>query len=71
MADLISVITTKIWPFIIGLFTEVFGVITGNPLVFLPVCLALFASFVFFVISMIRRFGVRGASSGGRRRRRR
>ena len=71
MADLISVITTKLFPFVMGLFAQAFSTITGNPLLLLPVCLSLFATCLFMAIGIIKRFGVRGASSGGRRRRRR
>ena len=70
MADIISVITTKLFPFILGLFTNVFDTLTGNPILFLPICLALFATGLFYVLSLVRKFGVRGASAGGRRRRR-
>lgn len=53
---------------------EVFGTaastIMENKLLFVPVLIALGGSLIFFVISAIRRFGIRGvAASGGRRHR--
>jgi hypothetical protein len=70
MADLISIITTDLFPFIMGIFATIFSTITGNPLLFLPVCIAIAATGIFYVISLVRKFGVRGVSGGGRRRRR-
>lgn len=71
MSTLISIMTDTIFPFIIGVFSDALNTITSNPILFLPVLLALCGTVIFYVISLIRRFGVRGASAGGRRRRRR
>ena len=71
VTDVFGALTTvlgTIW----NVFTEVVSMITGNPLVFVPVLLAMSVSIVMFVLTIIRKLGVKGiATSGGRRRRRR
>lgn len=62
----LTVILGTIW----DVFTSVISTITGNPLLYVPVLLALAVSIVMFVISVIKKLGVRGISAGGRRRRR-
>lgn len=69
MAGLISAMEA-IFDYIIGLFATVFTTITGNPILYLPILLALVGSAIFYVISLVRKFGVRGAGGGRRRRRR-
>lgn len=69
MAGLISAMEA-IFDYIISLFATVFSTITGNPILYLPVLLALVGSAIFYVISLVRKFGVRGAGGGRRRRRR-
>lgn len=69
MANLISVMEA-IFDYLIDLFATVFTTITGNPILYLPVLLALVGSAIFYVISLVRRFGVRGAGGGRRKRRR-
>ncbi len=59
MADLITAMGA-IYTFIISQFSKVFDTITGNPILYLPVLLALFSSLLFFVIKIVRRLGVRG-----------
>ena len=59
MADLITAMGA-IYTFIISQFLKVFDTITGNPILYLPVLLALFSSLLFFVIKIVRRLGVRG-----------
>lgn len=58
-----------IFDYIIDLFATVFSTITGNPILYLPILLALVGSAIFYVISLVRKFGVRGAGGGRRRRR--
>lgn len=69
MAGLISAMNA-IFNYIIGLFATVFTTITGNPILYLPILLAFVGSAIFYVISLVRKFGVRGAGGGRRRRRR-
>ena len=59
MADLITAMGS-IYTFIISQFAKVFETITGNPILYLPVLLALFSSLLFFVLKIVRRLGVRG-----------
>lgn len=59
VADLISAMGV-IYDFIISQFATVFSTITENPVLFLPVLVALFGSLLFFVIKVVRRLGVRG-----------
>ena len=62
---------TTVYDVIIGMFSNVISTITGNPLIFVPVLIALLGGIVMFAIGVIRKLGVRGISSSGRRRRRR
>lgn len=62
---------TTVYDLIIGMFSNVISTITGNPLIFVPVLIALLGGIVMFAIGVIRKLGVRGISSSGRRRRRR
>lgn len=62
---------TTVYDLIIGMFANVISTITSNPLIFVPVLIALLGGIVMFAIGVIRRLGVRGISSSGKRRRRR
>ncbi len=62
---------TTVYNLIIGMFANVITTITNNPLIFVPVLIALLGGIVMFAIGVIRRLGVRGISSSGKRRRRR
>ena len=62
---------TTVYDVIIGMFSNVINTITGNPLIFVSVLIVLFGGIVMFAIGVIRKLGVRGISSSGRRRRRR
>lgn len=62
---------TTVYDLIISMFANVITTITGNPLIFVPVLIALLGGIVMFAIGVIRRLGVRGISSSGRRRGRR
>lgn len=62
---------TTVYDLIIGMFANVITTITGNPLIFVPVLIALLGGIVMFAIGVIRRLGVRGISSSGKRRGRR
>lgn len=59
MTDLIGAMQI-IYDFIISQFTTVFSTITSNPVLFLPVLVALFGSLLFFVLKVVRKLGVRG-----------
>lgn len=67
MADLITAMQA-IFTYLMGLFGDAFETITGNPILYLPILVALAGGAILSVIALIRRFGVRGV---GRRRRRR
>lgn len=60
---------TTVYNLIIGMFANVITTITNNPLIFVPVLIALLGGIVMFAIGVIRRLGVRGISSSGKRRR--
>jgi len=60
---------TIFYDYMITLFTNIIDMVVGNPLVFTPVLLAMLGGVVMFVMGLIRKLGVRGVSSGGRRRR--
>lgn len=67
MADLISAMQA-IYEYIMGIFGTVFTTITDNPVLYLPVLVSIAAGVIFFVIKLVRKFGVRGVGGGGRRR---
>ena len=69
MATLLSRMT-DVYDFVISLLTDVISMIVANPLVFLPVLMALFGGIVMYVIGLVRRLGIKGISSAGGRRRR-
>ena len=62
MSDVLAVI--------MGMFSNVINTVTGNPIIFVPVLFAILGGIILFAIGLIRKFGVRGISSTGRRRRR-
>lgn len=70
IANVLAAMTT-VYDLIIGMFANVITTITSNPLIFVPVLIALLGGIVMFAIGVIRRLGVRGISSSGRRRSRR
>lgn len=53
----------SVYEVLVGLFTNVITTITGNPLLFVPVLIALLGGLVMFAIKVIRKLGVRGVSS--------
>ena len=69
MADLVSVMTDSLFPYIMGIFSTAFSTITDNPVLYLPVLVSLASVVIFYVISLIRKFGVKGFGGGRRRRR--
>lgn len=60
---------TAFYQFVIAQLTDIINMIIGNPLVYTPVLIALLGGIVMFVIGLVRRLGVRGISSSGKRRR--
>ena len=69
MAALITVMSTQLFPFIIDIFADALSTIMGNPLLFLPICVAFAGTLIMLVLRIIRKFGVRGMAGGRRRRR--
>lgn len=53
----------SVYNVLVGLFTNVINTITGNPLLYVPVLIALLGGLVMFAIKVIRKLGVRGVSS--------
>lgn len=62
VANVISAMET-VYTLLISLFKNVIDTITGNPLLYVPVLIALLAGLVMFAIKVIRKLGVRGVSS--------
>lgn len=54
---------SSVYEVLVGLFSNVITTITGNPLLFVPVLIALLGGLVMFAIKVIRKLGVRGVSS--------
>ena len=65
----------SVLPEIMGAIGAVFGdcaqTIMSNPLLYVPVLIALAASVIMFAIGIVRRLGIKGVSSAGGRRRKR
>ena len=53
----------SVYNVLVGLFSNVITTITGNPLLYVPVLIALLGGLVMFAIKVIRKLGVRGVSS--------
>lgn len=68
IADVFAAMTI-VYEAILSMFGSMVTTITGNPLLFVPVVFALLGGLVLFAIRVIRKLGIRGISSGGRRRR--
>lgn len=62
ISSVISALTT-VYDLLVSLFKNVIDTITGNPLLYVPVLIALLAGLVMFAIKVIRKLGVRGVSS--------
>lgn len=62
IANVISAMQT-VYNVLVGLFTNVITTITGNPLLYVPVLIALLGGLVMFAVKVIRKLGVRGVSS--------
>lgn len=60
----ISSILSVIW----SVFGNVASTIMDNPLFLSPVLISLAAGIIFFAIGIVRKMGIRGVSSGGRRK---
>lgn len=60
---------TVVYEAILSMFGSMVTTITGNPLLYVPVIFALLGGLVLFAIRVIRKLGIRGISSGGKRRR--
>lgn len=69
ISDVLSAMTT-VYETILTMFGSIVTTITGNPLLFVPVLFALFGGVAMFALGIVKRLGVRGVSSAGRRRRR-
>lgn len=63
--------TQDVFDLLLTMFKNVIDTITGNPLLYVPVLLTILGGLVVFAIGVIRRLGIRGISSSGRRRGRR
>lgn len=68
ISDVFEAMTT-VYEAILSMFGSMVTTITGNPLLYVPVIFALLGGLVLFAIRVIRKLGIRGISSGGRRRR--
>lgn len=68
ISDVFAAMTT-VYEAILSMFGSMVTTITGNPLLYVPVIFALLGGLVLFAIRVIRKLGIRGISSGGRRRR--
>lgn len=69
ISNVFSAMST-VYDTLLAMFGSLVTTITGNPLLYVPVLIALLGGLVSFAIGVIRKLGVRGVSSTGRRRRR-
>lgn len=61
---------TTVYEAVLSMFGDMVTTITGNPLLYVPVIFGLLGGLVLFAIKVVRKLGIRGISSTGRRRRR-
>lgn len=69
IADVFTAMTT-VYNTVLTMFGSMVTTITSNPLLYVPVLIGLLGGLVMFAIGVVRRLGVRGISSTGRKRRR-
>lgn len=62
VAGVLSAMQT-VYDVLVGLFQNVITTITSNPLLYVPVLIALLGGLVMFAVKVIRKLGVRGVSS--------
>lgn len=62
IANVLTSMST-VYTLLVSLFKEVINTITGNPLLYVPVLIALLGGLVMFAVKVIRKLGVRGVSS--------
>lgn len=62
VAGVLSAMQT-VYEVLVGLFQNVITTITSNPLLYVPVLIALLGGLVMFAVKVIRKLGVRGVSS--------
>lgn len=59
---------STVYQTVLTMFGNMVTTITGNPLLYVPVLIALLGGLVMFTLSIVRKLGIRGISSTGRRR---
>ena len=59
----------EVFTLLLTMFGNVIDTITGNPLLYVHVLLAILGTLVMFAIGVVRRLGIKGVSSGGGKRR--
>lgn len=69
--DAVFTAMSTVFTTLMTMFGSIVTTITGNPLLYVPVLIALLGGLVMLSIGVIKRLGVRGVSSAGRKRRRR
>lgn len=70
ISDVFTAMST-VYSTLLSMFGSIVTTITGNPLLYVPVLIALLGGLVMLAIGIVKSLGVRGVSSTGRRRRRR
>lgn len=68
LSDVFTQMTT-VFDAVLSMFGSMVTTITGNPLLYVPVLIGLLGGLVLFAIGVVKRLGIRGISSAGRRRR--
>lgn len=67
IADVFSQMSV-VYEAVLSMFANMVTTITGNPLLYVPVLIALLGGLVMFAMSVVRKLGIRGVSSTGKRR---
>ncbi len=62
---------TVVYNAVLSMFGDLVTTITGNPLLYVPVLIALLGGLVLFAMKVVRKLGIRGISSAGRKKFRR
>lgn len=54
---------SSVYTVLVGLFSHVINTLTSNPLLYVPILIALLGGLAMFAVKVIRRLGIRGVSS--------
>lgn len=62
ISDVLSALSS-VYTVLVGLFSHVISTLTSNPLLYVPILIALLGGLAMFAVKVIRKLGIRGVSS--------